>query len=74
MAEWDVAYLINFVESVGDTTGLLGMSILHAEVAYVKAGALLDIVGPPFTPQTPFGPWVITYDHGLFLLTPLIWG
>ena len=50
MAKWDAAYLINFTESVGDTAGLLGMSVLHAEVAYAKVGALLDIVRSSFTP------------------------
>jgi hypothetical protein len=63
MAEWDTAYLINFAESVGGTTGLLGMSVLHAEVAYAKAGALFDIMGSSFTPQTPFGPWAMTSSH-----------
>jgi len=63
MAEWDAAYLINLTESVGGTTGLLGMSVLHAEVAYAKAGALLDVVGSSFTPQTPFGPWAMTFSH-----------
>jgi len=63
IAEWDVAYLISFTESVEDATGLLGMSVLHAEVAYAKAGALLDVVGSSFTPQTPFGPWAMTSSH-----------
>jgi len=63
MAEWDMAYLINLIESMGGMTGLLRMSILHAEVAYTKAGALLNIVGSSFTPQTSFGPWAMTFSH-----------
>jgi len=63
MTKWDAAYLINLAESMGGMTGPLGVSILHTEVAYAKAGALLDVVGSFFTPQTPFSPWTVTFSH-----------
>jgi len=63
MAKRDAAYLIDLAESMGDTTGLFGMPILHAEVACTKAGTLLDVVGSSFAPQTSFGPWAMTPSH-----------
>jgi len=80
MAKRDVAYLIALAESMGGMTGPLRVSVFHAEVAHAKASALLNVVGSSFTPRTSFSPWMvtsshqITYDHSLFLLTPLVWG
>jgi len=65
MAKWDAAYLINLAESMGGMTGPLGVSVLHAEVAYTKASALLDIVGSSFAPHTlrPLGGDFLPLDH-----------
>ena len=63
VAKRDMTYLVDLAECMRGTAGLFGVSVLHAEVAHVKASALFYVVGPSFAPPTSFSPGVIASSH-----------